>query len=223
MATLPWSPDTLASASASGRRRRRRRRPDPAGRPRHRRGARAVPGRLAPDGRARGDPRGPRPRLRLGAGLLRHRAARSAAGGAGPGAAGLLRRPQPIRRAFGSSDARSGSGRRCRQRHDRGQCRGRLRGGRRDDGQDGRGWPAGHGYRLLGAIRSLGAPQPRWPVARLRASGDWLALYQRTGTPVHPMAPLVKLLWFREQQPEGCANRSRPVGCWSAPNRESVV
>jgi 6-phosphogluconate dehydrogenase, C-terminal domain len=33
MATLLWSPDTLASASASGRRRRRRRRPDPAGRP----------------------------------------------------------------------------------------------------------------------------------------------------------------------------------------------
>jgi hypothetical protein len=154
--------------------------------------------RTAGAGRSRSRrPEGPRPRLRLGAGLLRHRAARSAAGGADPGAAGLLRRPHlsargprgglphavvggldragglstcrrqtraqtgtrlsapPIRWAFGSSDARSGSGRRCRHRHDRGQCRGRRRGGRRDDGQDGRGWPAGHGYRPLGAMRSL--------------------------------------------------------------------
>jgi gluconokinase len=37
---------------------------------------------------------------------------------------------------------------------------------------------------------------------RLRDSGEWLALHRRTGTPVHPMSPLLKLLWFREQQPE---------------------
>ena len=37
---------------------------------------------------------------------------------------------------------------------------------------------------------------------RLRDSGEWLALHRRTGTPVHPMSPLVKLLWFREHQPE---------------------
>jgi gluconokinase len=37
---------------------------------------------------------------------------------------------------------------------------------------------------------------------RLRASGEWLALHRRTGTPVHPMSPLVKLLWFRDQQPD---------------------
>jgi gluconokinase len=37
---------------------------------------------------------------------------------------------------------------------------------------------------------------------RLRESGDWLALHRRTGTPVHPMSPLVKLLWFRETQPD---------------------
>jgi gluconokinase len=41
-------------------------------------------------------------------------------------------------------------------------------------------------------------PQAR----RLRESGDWLALHRRTGTPVHPMSPLVKLLWFREQEPD---------------------
>jgi gluconokinase len=37
---------------------------------------------------------------------------------------------------------------------------------------------------------------------RLRETGEWLALHRRTGTPVHPMSPLVKLLWFREQLPE---------------------
>ena len=37
---------------------------------------------------------------------------------------------------------------------------------------------------------------------RLRASAGGLALHRRTGTPVHPMAPLPKLIWFREQQPE---------------------
>lgn len=37
---------------------------------------------------------------------------------------------------------------------------------------------------------------------RLRESGDWLALHRRTGTPVHPMSPLVKLLWFRENEPD---------------------
>ena len=37
---------------------------------------------------------------------------------------------------------------------------------------------------------------------RLRAAAGGLALHRRTGTPVHPMAPLSKLVWFREQQPE---------------------
>jgi gluconokinase len=37
---------------------------------------------------------------------------------------------------------------------------------------------------------------------RLRAAAGGLALHRRTGTPVHPMAPLPKLLWFREQEPE---------------------
>jgi gluconokinase len=35
----------------------------------------------------------------------------------------------------------------------------------------------------------------------LRASPGGLALHRRTGTPVHPMSPLAKLLWFRDQQP----------------------
>jgi gluconokinase len=36
----------------------------------------------------------------------------------------------------------------------------------------------------------------------LRHSGEWLALHRRTGTPVHPMSPLVKLLWFRKHAPD---------------------
>ncbi|MFD2764243.1 gluconokinase [Micromonospora eburnea] len=36
---------------------------------------------------------------------------------------------------------------------------------------------------------------------RLRALPSGLALHRRTGTPVHPMAPLPKLVWFAEQQP----------------------
>jgi gluconokinase len=38
--------------------------------------------------------------------------------------------------------------------------------------------------------------------ARLRTSPQGLPLHRRTGTPVHPMSPLIKLLWFREQQPK---------------------
>jgi gluconokinase len=47
---------------------------------------------------------------------------------------------------------------------------------------------------------------------RLRASGKWLALHRRTGTPVHPMSPLVKLLWFREEQPETWRRSAHWVG-----------
>jgi gluconokinase len=37
---------------------------------------------------------------------------------------------------------------------------------------------------------------------RLRASAGGLALHRRTGTPLHPMAPLPKLVWYHEQQPK---------------------
>lgn len=45
---------------------------------------------------------------------------------------------------------------------------------------------------------------------RLRASPGGLALHRRTGTPLHPMAPLPKLVWFAEQEPELC----RRVASW---------
>ncbi|GGL89679.1 gluconokinase [Micromonospora yangpuensis] len=35
---------------------------------------------------------------------------------------------------------------------------------------------------------------------RLRAGANALALHRRTGTPVHPMAPLPKLVWYAEQK-----------------------
>lgn len=37
---------------------------------------------------------------------------------------------------------------------------------------------------------------------RLKEDGSGLSLYMRTGTPVHPMTPLVKLLWLREERPD---------------------
>jgi len=37
---------------------------------------------------------------------------------------------------------------------------------------------------------------------RLRAGPRGLALHHRTGTPIHPMAPVVKLRWFVEEQPD---------------------
>lgn len=45
---------------------------------------------------------------------------------------------------------------------------------------------------------------------RMRAAPGALALHRRTGTPVHPMSPLTKLVWFREQEPKLCEQ----VGFW---------
>ncbi|WP_458116727.1 gluconokinase [Arthrobacter sp. D2-10] len=45
---------------------------------------------------------------------------------------------------------------------------------------------------------------------RLRASAGGLALHRRTGTPLHPMSPLPKLVWFREQEPKLCES----IGFW---------
>jgi gluconokinase len=47
---------------------------------------------------------------------------------------------------------------------------------------------------------------------RLRASATGLALHRRTGTPLHPMAPLPKLVWFREQEPKLAERVSYWVG-----------
>lgn len=36
----------------------------------------------------------------------------------------------------------------------------------------------------------------------IRADHDGLSIHRRTGTPVHPMSPLVKLRWFQQEDPE---------------------
>jgi gluconokinase len=47
---------------------------------------------------------------------------------------------------------------------------------------------------------------------RLRAGAEGLALHRRTGTPVHPMSPLPKLMWFAEHEPGLCGRVRRWVG-----------
>ena len=68
---------------------------------------------------------------------------------------------------------------------------------------------------------------------RLRAEGRALDLHRRTGTPVHPMSPLTKLMWLREEHPELHAAARRWYGVkeyvlqqWcggDAPDEESFV
>jgi gluconokinase len=90
---------------------------------------------------------------------------------------------------------------------------------------------AGHGVAGLAfsaAMHSLigldGAGEPvtpllTWADARavpqaraLRDAGDALALQRRTGTPVHPMSPMVKLRWFAEEAPEVAGRVAHWVG-----------
>lgn len=47
---------------------------------------------------------------------------------------------------------------------------------------------------------------------RIREEHDGQAIYQRTGTPIHPMSPLCKLMWLRQGQPELYARAARFVG-----------
>lgn len=46
---------------------------------------------------------------------------------------------------------------------------------------------------------------------RLLTSPQGLPMHRRTGTPIHPMSPLTKLLWFREQEPK----TFEQVGHWA--------
>jgi len=48
--------------------------------------------------------------------------------------------------------------------------------------------------------------------ARLRTGPRGLALHRRTGTPVHPMSPLVKLRWWSERAPDTFAAVARWCG-----------
>ncbi len=72
------------------------------------------------------------------------------------------------------------------------------------------------------AVDGAGKPLTRsitWADSRAtewaeRIKSDWngLAIYQRTGTPIHPMSPLAKLVWLRREQPELFARAMRFIG-----------
>jgi len=47
---------------------------------------------------------------------------------------------------------------------------------------------------------------------RLNADGSGLDVYRRTGTPVHAMSPLVKLMWLREERPDIWRRAARFAG-----------
>ena len=38
--------------------------------------------------------------------------------------------------------------------------------------------------------------------AKLKATPDGADIYAQTGTPIHPMSPLTKLMWLKQTQPE---------------------
>jgi gluconokinase len=47
---------------------------------------------------------------------------------------------------------------------------------------------------------------------RIKHEHDGNAIYRRTGTPIHPMSPLCKLMWMRHEKPEVFARRRAFVG-----------
>lgn len=47
---------------------------------------------------------------------------------------------------------------------------------------------------------------------RIREAHDGQAIYQRTGTPIHPMSPLCKLMWLRYDHPDIYARAARFAG-----------
>lgn len=69
-----------------------------------------------------------------------------------------------------------------------------------------------HGLIGLDAAQQPVTPLLTWAdarasaqAARLRADGSARRLHDLTGTPVHPMTPLTKLVWFAEHEPGTCA------------------
>lgn len=53
--------------------------------------------------------------------------------------------------------------------------------------------------------------RPNADAIKLRETNDWRTLYEATGTPIHAMSPLIKLLWLRRKQPELFARTARFV------------
>jgi gluconokinase len=72
-----------------------------------------------------------------------------------------------------------------------------------------------HGLVSLAADGTPRGPLVTWadgragPEARLLAEGSAGCLHERTGTPVHPMSPLTKLVWWRAHEPADFAATPR--------------
>lgn len=60
-------------------------------------------------------------------------------------------------------------------------------------------------HRPLTPLTSWADTRSEVQADRIRASASGLGLHRRTGTPVHPMSPMVRLAWFAEHEPELCA------------------
>ncbi len=76
-----------------------------------------------------------------------------------------------------------------------------------------------HGLLALDAGHRPLTPLLTWADSRsvaqareLRASGEATVLQRATGTPVHPMSPLTKLMWFAASDPRTCARARWWVG-----------
>lgn len=74
-----------------------------------------------------------------------------------------------------------------------------------------------HGLCALDAQDRPTTPIVTWADVRARSQADAIrdadpGVHDRTGTPVHPMAPLAKLAWFREEDPVTFAAAARWVG-----------
>lgn len=54
--------------------------------------------------------------------------------------------------------------------------------------------------------------RPAELVAQLKETTDWKALYKKTGTPVHSMTPLSKIMWLKEYYPEILQKAKKIIG-----------
>lgn len=69
----------------------------------------------------------------------------------------------------------------------------------------------GRADRPLSPVLTYADTRAAAQAAELHADGRGLALYRRTGTPIHPMTPLTKLRWFAEHEPDTVAGAQRWV------------
>lgn len=76
-----------------------------------------------------------------------------------------------------------------------------------------------HGLLLLDAQQQPISPLVTWADKRSSAEAAYLQqteagkdIYYHTGTPVHPMAPLSKLVWFQQQAPDLLQHAAKIVG-----------